>query len=144
LLFSLLTTFCSDRVAMRLCGSFLVLLVFASNTFCALSPNEKASLDELYVATGGSGWKLPNNWLTETDYCLRTGVVCNFTQDTVLGIDLPNVKLTGSLPSLSNLTNLKNLYDPIPSIVRHSHLPGSCIPTRSMEPFRIGTCPISS
>ena len=102
---------------MRLCGCLILLLVFFLNTvFCALSASEIASLDELYAATGGSGW-LTNNWASQSDYCKRTGVVCSASPERVKEINLFSKNLTGTLPSLANLTSLVRLYDSLPLIV---------------------------
>jgi hypothetical protein len=107
----------------------------------AIPSSERAVLLNLYAYTYGVGWdqQYQRGWNgppgTE---CTWYGITCDAAGSTVIGINLAGVGMNGTLPSLSDLTNLQtfdihqtatggigaynSLYGPIPPLSGLRHL----------------------
>ena len=72
---------------------------------------ERTALTALYSATGGAHWTNAGGWLGPAGTeCAWTGVTCDGAKVTVIGLDLHENGLAGSLPaSLASLGNLQSL-----------------------------------
>jgi len=66
-------------------------------------------LSELFYNTGGNSWKDKEGWMSTTDYCNWSGILCN-SDGSIIEIDLNGNRLTGTPPKsifkLSSLTSL--------------------------------------
>ena len=70
---------------------------------------DHAALVAFYQATGGDGWQSRVNWLTDRPLGEWAGVTVD-TDGRVIGLSLPDNKLTGAMPAqLQNLERLQNL-----------------------------------
>jgi hypothetical protein len=80
-------------------------------TASGIPASERAVLVDLYNSTNGAGWWDTVGWLGEPGTeCNWSGITCNESGTSVVGISLLFANLTGSLPaSLNRLTNLTNL-----------------------------------
>ena len=82
--------------------AWLVLcLALMSGSVCFLPANQKASLEQLYWATGGPMWT--KGWNLTLDPCADPpwyGVSCNDTGRTVIGLNLGANGLSGALSDL--------------------------------------------
>jgi len=71
---------------------------------------QRYSAAVLYYATGGSGWKRKDTWLTKSHECTWTGITCSWPDHNIVGIDLAYNNLTGVLPrEIGALSYLKTL-----------------------------------
>lgn len=71
---------------------------------------EKAILESLYHACGGSRWRRQDNWLQSNDYCTWYGITCSGTSKSVARIVLSSNNLRGTPPaSLFSLPQLNAL-----------------------------------
>jgi len=70
--------------------------------------SERITLSHFYDQTGGAGWIRDDNWGgAPGSECSFFGVVCNSDQTHVIGLQLAQNQLTGTLPAdLNRLTNL--------------------------------------
>ena len=83
------------------------ILTLKDQTPCA--PRERAALEVLYHATGGTSWANRTNWLSTKPLSKWHGVTVN-NNGCVTHLDLSDNRLTGHLPSqLGNLVNLEGL-----------------------------------
>ncbi len=79
---------------------------------------ERPTLEELFMATGGSNWTRKDNWMTDAPICEWFGVWCNFGQ--IRSLSLQRNNLRGTIPaSIGNLTTLGQLNLP------YNHIEGS-------------------
>ena len=72
----------------------------------ALPDSERQVLDELFLFTDGSDWSKQNGWPHGVS-CTRFGVTCDAAGAHVVGINLNDNNLVGSLPPLGNLGSLQ-------------------------------------
>ncbi len=97
--------FRSGALLLLLTCSFVAL--FVTGSWGAIPAAERTVLLNLYTATNGAAWTNSTNWNggvgTE---CTWFGVTCNPGDTHVTFINLPSNNLVGSLPDLSDLTNL--------------------------------------
>jgi Leucine-rich repeat (LRR) protein len=77
----------------------------------AVPTAERTALKALYSATGGAHWTNAGGWLgTAGTECSWAGVTCDGAKVTVIGLDLHENGLAGSLPAgLGTLGNLQSL-----------------------------------
>lgn len=77
----------------------------------AISASERAALIDLYNNTSGAGWWDVSGWLGEPGTeCSWTGVTCDESGATVVGLMFGFTNMVGTLPaSLNQLTNLVSL-----------------------------------
>ena len=73
------------------------------------APDDRAVLVALYKATGGDNWKRNDNWLTGKPLSTWDGVTTD-ADGRVTGLLLGANRLNGSLPDLSALTSLRELW----------------------------------
>ena len=72
---------------------------------------DRAALVALYNATGGSNWRVSNNWLTNAQLSDWFGVNTDTATGRVTELGLGNVGLTGSIPAIiGNLDQLQDLH----------------------------------
>ena len=102
------------------------LLVLAAGVASAAIPQtERDVLIALYNSTNGDSWTTNTNWKTAGSFdpagteCNWHGVFCTSTSDHVEQVHLAYNQLTGSIPSLTGLTNLQYFN------VRSNQLTGS-------------------
>ncbi len=103
----------------------------------AIPMAERTTLSNLYAYTDGWYWAIPRgNWNRPPGTeCAWYGITCDAEQSHVVAIDLTGLSLTGTLPSLSALSQLQslkltnnghlgfnNLYGAIPELKALSHL----------------------
>ena len=89
----------------------LLLLLLTAYALCTIPLSSRISLETLYDSTNGPYWLSSTNWL-QGDPCDRSwrGVTCSSDNATVVGLDLRNNNLTGTLPQELNLPSLVSLY----------------------------------
>src|SRR5262252_9192322 len=96
---------------LRCLGSLAVVIVlplWTTATHAAIPASQRAVLLILYTSTNGGNWTTRTNWNGSAGTeCTWFGVTCDSTGSTVTGINLSQNNLTGTLPSLSGLTNLQ-------------------------------------
>ncbi|MFZ1620463.1 MAG: hypothetical protein WAT64_02740, partial [Dokdonella sp.] len=86
-------------------------LAIITPALAAIPSSERQVLINLYNNTGGANWTNNTGWLgpggTE---CIWVGVACDAAEAHVQNIELRQNNLTGSLPSLTGLTNLLYVF----------------------------------
>ncbi|MBS0567947.1 MAG: hypothetical protein JSS59_11155 [Proteobacteria bacterium] len=89
-------------------GAFLLVAAMAAMPAqAAVAPAERNALIDLYNATQGPQWINRAGWLAAAGTeCFWSGVTCDPGQTTVVGLNLTNNQLQGTLPALAALTNL--------------------------------------
>lgn len=88
-------------------GLMLIAVVAAGPLHAAVSSSERSALINFYNATQGSQWTTHAGWLGSAGTeCYWTGVTCDSSQSTVVGLNLANNNLHGSLSALTSFTNL--------------------------------------
>jgi Leucine-rich repeat (LRR) protein len=103
---------CSSGRAVGFCTTAVAAIVsMMSVAHAAIPDSERAVLTTLYVSTQGSHWLVSTNWNgppgTE---CSWYGITCDSAQAHVVGVQLISNALTGPLPALDGLTELR-LFD---------------------------------
>lgn len=90
-------------------GMFLALKIGSANA--AIPSSERAVLDALYTQTGSSAVLSANGWegAAGTE-CSWLGIDCDSGSTHVIGIELANQNLTGTLPAISALAGLKSFH----------------------------------
>ena len=86
-------------------------LLPALPALAAVPAAELQTLTDLYNSTNGAGWTTHTNWLSG-DPCDNHwyGITCDAAGAHVTEVSLVINQLTGTLPSLSGLTNLQRFY----------------------------------
>ncbi len=85
----------------------LVAAMLAMPSQAAVAPAERNALIDLYNSAQGSQWTNRAGWLGAAGTeCSWSGVTCDAGQTTVVGLNLANNKLQGTLSALAALTNL--------------------------------------
>jgi hypothetical protein len=75
-----------------------------------VSQSECEALVALYDAAGGPGWTNYLGWMIDPNLCNWFGVTCDAGNSTVIGVDLDDNVLIGSIPAaLADLGNLQTL-----------------------------------
>ena len=83
--------------------------VLSLNDQVSCAPRDRAALEALYHATGGSGWTNRTNWLSPKPLSEWYGVTVD-NNGCVTNLDLSDNQLTGTLPfQLGYLVNLEEL-----------------------------------
>ncbi len=88
----------------------LVGLLSPASAHAAISALERQVLINLYNSTDGPNWNENSGWLGAGNECNWYGVVCDSPNLHVQQIRLTGNNLRGTLPSLSALTNLMDLF----------------------------------
>jgi len=112
------------------CTIVLALSAASVPSHAAIVQAERDALVNLYNASQGAQWTSNSGWNGPTGTeCSWSGVTCDTGQTTVVGLNLANNHLQGSLSALTALTNLvyvdvsqNALTGPIPSLAGLSNL----------------------
>jgi len=112
------------------CTIVLALSAASVPSHAAIVQAERDALVNLYNASQGAQWTSNSGWNGPTGTeCSWSGVTCDTGQTTVVGLNLANNHLQGSLSALTALTNLvyvdvsqNALTGPIPSLASLSNL----------------------
>ena len=89
-------------------AAVVVLPLWTTAAHAVIPAGQRAVLLNLYTSTNGGTWITRTNWNGSAGTeCTWFGVTCDSTGSTVTGINLSQNNLTGTLPSLSGLTNLQ-------------------------------------
>ncbi len=88
----------------------LVGLLSPASAHAAISALERQVLINLYNSTDGPNWNENTGWLGAGNECNWYGVVCDSPNLHVQQIRMTGNNLRGSLPSLSALTNLMDVF----------------------------------
>jgi|SRR5579862_4780009 len=93
----------------RLMGFVVVIVgMFAGVAGADIPSTERDVLVALYNSTGSAGWAVQTNWNgAPGTECTWYGVTCDSGSAHVIGIDLRNNNLVGTIPSLTGLTALQ-------------------------------------
>jgi hypothetical protein len=98
------------RMLGRTLRYFMLLLLAVSGSLQAAIPdNERTALLNLYASTAGLTWTINENWLgAPGTECTWSGIICDAQQAHVIGIDLHQNNLIGTLPPLTSMIMLQN------------------------------------
>jgi len=96
-------------IRLLVAGVFLALKIGSAHA--AIPNTERAVLDALFTQTGSSAVLSGNGWEgTAGTECSWLGIGCDTGSTHVIGIELANQNLTGTLPAISALTALQSFH----------------------------------